>query len=908
MDGTHDSNLVFQTDANDLQCTLSLFEEQSGIFSWVITTTRGVMLRSVQGPTEEVLRLFKEPWDEPNYFHSHQPLFQILTNSSFSQWVLDLQTANYDALESISVSIIPAIFVTEWLKTDYSPSTLFSTSDDNLKTEKKKRGKKKNTSAEALITATTDDPSLMKLWMRDIVLDIGIIDDKNVAVGNAYSYYSQLFSLGKRFSAVYSPISQKGDYPIWKKNSPLQVMSAGGIGEEEKDLQIYLYVDEKTKRWVVSTIFPDQDKQITAKENILLQSQTPISAKDEELALVAYNEELSKVDSNAMVQYQQRLLTSSLWTINISDRCQQQVEVWLSPHSIWDSSKTSFSPSTYSSTGGIAVNRVTRCSKEFATQACLRISSIFHLERLEEGEEGETSFEFSAHWMGRHLSDYSIKELVSALFSVGPCNWVQVNDSLTSPIILEISRNRCSEFDVLNFDYMFAIICSEKRIKDMTALVSSDKVHITSDLLCETVFRDLPKATTNQFANKLALETKTIVLKSKADYKRVVESATGKLGKGPHKNLLSSLNRGIETLQASSIGVKSSFTLQTPHPCLEKDDVENEVPSSDVESMDEHNTSFVVPKRFEKMHSKIDSLILWYEQELLDCRNINEGATMMTSYDDDNDYETGVEDEEKSIDCRSPSPTFVLTGEELSVKLDEFSRIPDQEEQDKFLYTVERHIDLKTWEGSIELPVLITEQAHKWFQRRAKKHMRLCERVMRRLRLLATGRRSYVLCKPLRTNNSSIRLYESKIDAARRIIWEDALTFSPRCSIGGSYFAETGVRVWEIVEDHDNLSRAIQVTIDRIEKSHARGSRCMLFTELIDAGTLNINFSNTLQDVTPSRYPIQEKVRRKPQFTEENKSRPLNHPANEDEKQFNLLKFYELNYDFVKVMLDKEGM
>lgn len=919
MDGTQDNNLVLQTDENNLQCTLSLFhsEQESSTVSWKISSKLGIMLRSVQSPTEEVLRLFKEPWDQPNYFHSHQPLFQILTNSTYSHWKINLQSVTF-AVESVSVSIIPVIFVTKWLNIDYTPSiqkTLSLTTDENIAPKKKKKRKKKNTVAETAITSTTDDSfgpqrSLMELWMRNIVLDIGIIDRNNGAVGNLYSYYSQLFSIQKRFSAVYSPKAQKGEYPIWKKISSLQEINVGAGEEEHKDSEIYLYVDEKTKCWVVSTGFPDhheQYKQSTTKDNILIQSQSPISAKDEELALVAFNDERSKEDNIALGQYQQRLLTSSLWTLNISDRFQQQVEVWLSPLTIWDSSKASSCLSMDSSSVGTALTSVSKCSKEFATQACSRISSAFNLKRVEGGGGGELHVvDFSAHWMGRHLNEYSIKELVLALFGIGPCNWVQVNDSVTSPIIHEISLNRTSEYGLLNFDYMFAKICYEKRIKDMTVLVSSDVVNITADLLCETVFRDLPKATTNQFANKLALEIKTVLLKSKADYKRVIEIATGKLGKGPHKNLLSALNRGLDTLKTSSMSFKSSSNLHTPHPALESDDVENKGRESS-ESIDENLTSLIVPKRFEKLHSKIDSLILWYEQELLDCKNINKGVTMMTSSDDDNASETSVEEDEKSIDCRSPSTISALTGEELSMKLDEFSRISDGVEEDKFLDAVERQVDLKTWEGSVELPVLITEQAHKWFQRRAKKHMRLCERVMRRLRLLATGRRSYVLCKPLRTNNSSIRLYESKIDAARRIIWEDALTFSPRCSTGGSYFAETGVRVWEIVEDHDNLSRAIQLTIERIEKSHARGLRCMLFTELIDEGNLHINCSNTQQDVTPTKYPIQENVRCELKTSKDNKSRRLNHPANEDEKQYNLLKFYELNHEFVKVMLDKEG-
>jgi len=70
---------------------------------------------------------------------------------------------------------------------------------------------------------------------------------------------------------------------------------------------------------------------------------------------------------------------------------------------------------------------------------------------------------------------------------------------------------------------------------------------------------------------------------------------------------------------------------------------------------------------------------------------------------------------------------------------------------------------------------------------------------------------------------TDIKLHESKIDEARHIIWEDAPFFSSRRSTGIIFFAEDGIRVWHIVEDHDNLRRAISLTIERIEKSHSRG-------------------------------------------------------------------------------------
>jgi hypothetical protein len=82
----------------------------------------------------------------------------------------------------------------------------------------------------------------------------------------------------------------------------------------------------------------------------------------------------------------------------------------------------------------------------------------------------------------------------------------------------------------------------------------------------------------------------------------------------------------------------------------------------------------------------------------------------------------------------------------------------------------------------------------------------------------------------------------------------------------------------------------------------------MLFTELINVGNLEIDGSSAPKDIIPhKRYPIRENIRCKQLTPEDSSIYRLNHPANEDENQYNLLKFYELNYKFVQVMLDKDG-
>lgn len=129
----------------------------------------------------------------------------------------------------------------------------------------------------------------------------------------------------------------------------------------------------------------------------------------------------------------------------------------------------------------------------------------------------------------------------------------------------------------------------------------------------------------------------------------------------------------------------------------------------------------------------------------------------------------------------------VMTSDEVAAALSSC----DSEE---LLADVETSIDIFRWDIS-EWTVDITEQAHKWFRRHIKKDKALCERVIRRLTLLSTGRWPYVLCKPLRSkrignHGKKINLYETKIDSASRIIWEVAIAFSPRLSSLDQNFCE----------------------------------------------------------------------------------------------------------------------
>lgn len=127
----------------------------------------------------------------------------------------------------------------------------------------------------------------------------------------------------------------------------------------------------------------------------------------------------------------------------------------------------------------------------------------------------------------------------------------------------------------------------------------------------------------------------------------------------------------------------------------------------------------------------------------------------------------------------------------------------------------------------------------------------------------------------------------------------------PSCSLNIFVLSTRVIRVWDIVLDHDNLSRAISQTIERIEKSHIRGQECAIFAELDKS---HIEGSRQSKDdigisKIPRVFPMTCVGASARIQTTEKKSRHF-HPASDDPRQFTLLKFYELNAGAIKILLD----
>ena len=108
----------------------------------------------------------------------------------------------------------------------------------------------------------------------------------------------------------------------------------------------------------------------------------------------------------------------------------------------------------------------------------------------------------------------------------------------------------------------------------------------------------------------------------------------------------------------------------------------------------------------------------------------------------------------------------------------------------------------------------------------------------------------------------------------------------------------------------DNLSDAIERTVDRIEKSHLRGEECAIYAE-IDKSNIVVPAKEESEDspvgvnIIPRVFAMSNEVANAldREHTPKGRSRHF-HPASDDPRQYTLLKFYELNAGAIKILLD----
>ncbi|XP_070564892.1 LOW QUALITY PROTEIN: TPR and ankyrin repeat-containing protein 1-like [Ptychodera flava] len=205
-------------------------------------------------------------------------------------------------------------------------------------------------------------------------------------------------------------------------------------------------------------------------------------------------------------------------------------------------------------------------------------------------------------------------------------------------------------------------------------------------------------------------------------------------------------------------------------------------------------------------------------------------------------------------------------------------------------------------------------------------------RIINKIRLLASGIWRPDLAKRLEgaAKQHDIQLFEAKLTKAARILWELAIAFSPRCSedperrlqiaatkefddytntVGGRIYSEV-IRVWDIVFDHDNVSRSI----DNIVKSHQRGHDCIIRKNLkgIDRKEFRKGKSATEERI-PMLYREMTSSKRKPAAVKK-RSKALDAaklffpPASSNETEYHIMKFYSFSSTLVNSILLNEDI
>ncbi len=177
--------------------------------------------------------------------------------------------------------------------------------------------------------------------------------------------------------------------------------------------------------------------------------------------------------------------------------------------------------------------------------------------------------------------------------------------------------------------------------------------------------------------------------------------------------------------------------------------------------------------------------------------------------------------------------------------------------------------------------------------------------VVKKIQLIADGipLNNPKICKEIKSDSKApIKLFETPIGKGARFIFEIAVQFSPRLTVNieeqeNEYFYSEVIRLWDIVRDHDNLSRSIDQVVENIKKSQARGKTAAFQKKLVMRK--NIKKQSTAN---------QEKLRQ-PQYyvcNEDESATEVAHfsPAGSTrEDEYNVTTFYSFNSSFIISML-----
>ena len=183
-------------------------------------------------------------------------------------------------------------------------------------------------------------------------------------------------------------------------------------------------------------------------------------------------------------------------------------------------------------------------------------------------------------------------------------------------------------------------------------------------------------------------------------------------------------------------------------------------------------------------------------------------------------------------------------------------------------------------------------------------------KIIGKIRMLANGDWRPELAVRLEglSKEKRIRLFEAKLDKSSRILWEEAVAFSPRCNMDPKIRDRIGnnekkiytdiIRIWDIVFKHDTVSRVIE----RIVKSRERGLTCTIQKSLKGLKRDAVEVQQTGQRIPNIYFDTQEEKTELEAMTQDfNKVEKQElkgwqelffPPASPNDREYHILKFY----------------
>ena len=176
--------------------------------------------------------------------------------------------------------------------------------------------------------------------------------------------------------------------------------------------------------------------------------------------------------------------------------------------------------------------------------------------------------------------------------------------------------------------------------------------------------------------------------------------------------------------------------------------------------------------------------------------------------------------------------------------------------------------------------------------------------ILKKIRLLANGQWTKDLAKRVKGVSKSLKLYEARLNRHRRLIWEVAISFSPRCSMKEKFTsltddcAEKGavyvdkIRLWDIALRHDEIEKKVE----RIKKSQERGQQCLLKRNLqrVQAEVkATERVPNIYVDKVCSKEVLEELTKKQTKRVGPSGSECLFFPpASPNQQEYHIMKFY----------------